>query len=160
MNLLLPPFKTRCRHYLADGYTSQRDCFHSCLLRWSLAYHEPIPFRVPYTKHDDDRRFETMDEFLKNKTRHVDTCAAECRQMACQIVSYKSITMAQSSLNGFAMTLMLPIEPDIVINYKPKLVMTEFIALLASTVGLWLGFSVYSLMSYFQEFLLATVYRK
>ena len=86
-------------------------------------------------------------------------CAAECRQMACQIVSFKPITVARSPLNGFAMTLMLPIEPDIVINYKPKLVVAEFIALLASTVGLWLGFSAYSLMSHFQAFFVA-VYKK
>lgn len=53
----------------------------------------------------------------------------------------RDIPFIQAGIGMFLQT-----DGDLVVNYKPKLILTEYLALMASVVGLWLGLSAYSLL--------------
>lgn len=145
LNLLKPPFRTNCRNYSDTGFLSQRDCLRRCAINESLAKDGRLPPRVAYTSVDDIPFAGTESN---NTHLYSDECESKCKQIDCKIVRYagiQKISLRYDDLPVTVWALQLPNEPDIVVNYKPLMLFAEYLAMMASILGLWLGLSVYSL---------------
>jgi len=153
LNSLPAPYKTSCRDYKQSSFKNQQDCFHRCSIAWSLSNNLSLPLAVPYTTRDNRTitrpyvqiRKTTKPSFLAGYT---EVCNQQCNQIDCQMVSFSAKTETTTPFGRTAYMLMLPTEPDFVINYHPKMMFTEFMALLASIFGLWLEISAYSLFEH------------
>ena len=155
INLLPPPFKTRCRNYKLEGFANQKECYHRCTIDWAIEHDTKIPTATPRIA-VDNHTLETRDP-LKNlnssRLPYIAHCMNQCRQVACLNELYTSRTVQK--FRGQTMIMLLaPTEPDIVINYRPKLVFAEFMALWSSLVGLWYGLSAFSFFVHSQDLVL------
>lgn len=162
-NLLQYPFKTACRDYQAEKLVSQEQCIRYCLVNAEpdkpLLHGDCVSVNGQQLTHDllgipysrvDDRLFEPSDLFTYNELQHplVKRCNSECSQIGCRLVTYFSYSVTEVNWidQSTAVGIQLPVEPDLIVNYKPKLTVSEYAALLGSIFGLWLGMSMFSLV--------------
>jgi len=149
MNLLPPPFATRCRDYAGQGLNSQEDCLRECLLRKSLKTNHSIPSGYPYTKVDDIKMsIPSGTDSLTLDENFDHDCESQCNQIACRIVTYRTRKMGliATAEKTTALAIQLPAESGTRVNYRPKMTLTEYGALLGSIFGVWLGLSFFSLL--------------
>ena len=146
LNLLEHPFRTDCRHYRQE---TQYMCLVECIIETSLKNGGMIPSGTAYSKIDDNR-FNTSDvDMSQLQFGVIDSpiCEKKCNQLSCQIISYEPKVTAYVNVAGqTGLAIQLPSRPGIIINYKPKLDLTEYLTLIGSGIGLWFGLSAFSLI--------------
>lgn len=104
-----------------------------------------IPKEIPYFEADD----REIDENASPEDIFGPDCEAKCSRKACETVEFRSMPIGAVGISNMtAFALSLPSEPDLLIAYQPKLSWQEFLAFLASILGLWFGFSLMSLTNF------------
>lgn len=150
MNLLPPPFKTNCRDYLKENFVTQRDCYNECVRQFAIKTRTPVLRGVPYVVSDDvEHQNWTIMSEPRFDTFPVDkNCNRKCSQPACHLVEYFSPNFKDLpyTLETAAYGLFLQTHGDLKVNYKAKMTLMEWLPLVASCLGLWLGVSAYSLL--------------
>jgi len=144
LNLLPYPFKTNCRDYVMENLRSQVDCIYHCVLN-NQTNNTPIPTWIPYDK-VDDVQFEKWTYVREPKYyKNIDHCESRCQQVGCHLVRYTSRRVSLMPYNrNTIISIQLPNEPELLVNYRPKMTFIEYLPLACSVMGLWLGISVFS----------------
>ena len=154
--LLKSPFATNCTNYeLETPFLSRKDCIRKCKLKRSLDECKVIGFETPVYKN------ELMVEFAQNeekkecvKNLNSETfCQKECPNLDCFNTYYRLMKTSQIGMGEGKdyvwVELVLPQEPETTFIHKPRIEMVEFICYMASTVSLWFGFSMFSVLTWF-----------
>lgn len=145
LNLLEPPYTTNCRDYSKSGFKSQVDCLQRCSAKESITQQGGLPHHIPIVEGVNEPfapyQAKNFDVFSKE-------CDRQCKQNDCRLEFYESqlsIAVEQSNMDWTVYSLRLPRVPDVIINYEPLMLFAEYLAMMASILGLWLGLSVYSM---------------
>ena len=148
-----PPYTTWCRDYRSQGLRSQTYCVQKCSLAMSLKNGTGVPKTFAYTEVDDNPWYDYGSATDTDFRETLDgSCVDACRQLDCRLVYYSSRDVTVFDFQGItAIGFQLPDEADLVVHYTPRMMFTEYLALMGSILGLWLGFSVYSITSVFDQ---------
>ena len=146
LHLMPAPFSTNCRDY--GPLFTQDVCLTLCQfemairqnrsLPWELSIPENVPLvkgLSPSTKSipmSTDRDVDGAYTTIRN-------CGRQCRQLPCKLVEYVAKTMLTVKSDITAMRLALPAEPDIYVTYLAKMSTLEYLSMIASLLGMWLG---------------------
>ncbi|KAI1304137.1 hypothetical protein HDE_01911 [Halotydeus destructor] len=147
--LLLPPYDSMCRDYVAQGLRSSAGCYNKCLyerclkefdrLWYATNIYEPVDKRpLSFLEMQaEPEKIERFEEIFQN-------CHRACSQRSC--TSAWSLTTADLASHGNAtmFTVMLPNKPSFVMMYEPKLTIESYLIFFMSCIGSWFGLSVLS----------------
>ena len=143
MHLLPPPYKSQCRDYNKEELNSQVTCMRWYEYEMYKSKGEVLPFRTPVPQTwPQNERMATRKASISNEFDHI--TSSKCSQRDCRIDIYSPFTMASAEgvlKPGFAMVL--PTEPALFITYTPRMGLDEFLALVSSVLGLWIGFTLF-----------------
>ena len=147
LNLMRQPFATKCRDYDKSDFYSQEWCYNNCIRKRLFHRKLSIPTQVPYMKTWSlNATFVTSFDPQVIK-KDISICNDQCSQLNCKLIEYVGHTVVDTPIaNATVIYLQLPTSADLKVTYLPKLTITEFITLLGSVPGLWLGFSAMSLV--------------
>ena len=147
LNLMKWPFVTKCRDYDKSDFYSQEWCYNNCIGRRLFHLKLGIPSALPYRKTWPLNATIVARLEPKIIEDHVRTCSNQCSHLSCQLIEYVGQTVAETPFaNATAIYLQLTTSADLKVTYSPKMPITEFITLLGSVPGLWLGFSAMTLV--------------
>ncbi|KAI1295462.1 hypothetical protein HDE_05612 [Halotydeus destructor] len=145
LNLMAAPYKTKCRKYSLDNIGSQDECYKSCKIRHFIKEKNRIPKNVPYSE-ISDIKYIAMTEDISNTDKMVPVCHQQCLQPDCNIIIFSHVLMQSISVSsGRILSIALSSEPELDITYIENTSLIEFITLMGSIFGLWLGLSISSL---------------
>ncbi|KAI1286868.1 hypothetical protein HDE_10680 [Halotydeus destructor] len=149
VNLLPSPYKTKCYDYDSKQFKTQEGCINHCRLMSSLRYLRRIPFKLPYYK-SDNITYREGKSYSHWEVYQMEKCGRKCSNIDCKIVSYDHWLLEDVNYYNITFTsLSFNAGPQLLVNYKPNLKMSEFAALIGSIECLWLGFSVLSFTKLF-----------
>ena len=148
--LLPPPYDTNCRDYERQGLHSPQQCLNDCMGRKSSAQLSALlpsvqifsPHQYPGVPlmHPDQMR----DKRFANITGQIDkSCHRTCRQKSCASEHFQPISTTDYNFPMFSIsTLFLQIsgEPDIVIQTKAEMQLTELLLIMLNTISMWTAF--------------------
>lgn len=149
---LPPPYVTKCENYQrrtrGKRYIDSTECFNECVKdkvkkifgKASLGYHYLSGNDLKLPTNED----LSNDKFNEKYSKILDDCHTTCPSNDCNfIVTYTmSVGFAYSRPNLF---ISFPDQPSFVIGHSPKLILLDTINFICSTLGVWYGFSFYSI---------------
>lgn len=139
LNLLPLPYTTKCFNYAPLEIHSQEEC---------IAYHERRNMKqmnqssmktfIPVII-GEDVRFE--DRFQYDNPSQLSL--SQCTRSPCRIEQFYVTDNTQTSREGNTtdISLVFPENGELIVNYKPKLTLWEFLSLFGSVFSLWIGFN-------------------
>lgn len=152
---LLPlPYDTACG--MNDGKTSAV-CHQQCLTKHMLARAGKLTTSWIITEYSDwqidiDRKLLTVNDFKENETilneflAADSECAAKCKRPPCIYSRYNTDLQTLREVENttyIEIKLSLPQFPTISVSYEPEYELNDFVLLLLSCMGTWLGLSVF-----------------
>ena len=161
--LLEYPYQTDCRNYSKDNFVSRGDCHEKCVKKVSFesasslnmmpAYvsleknesNPSLKLAPIYTSSYEGYLVDNYTAFLKKKIQEVlSFCDEKCSQRECESKKFipKLLSMKEKMHKPY-LTFSIPSNPYIVVVCQPKYAFIEFITALFSTLGFWLGVSVF-----------------
>lgn len=148
IKLLKSPFNSNCRDYKGEGLVTQNWCQSECMLKEVLAKKLPIPMHLPYFKADDNpRQINDQTDANIDLTVNLGDCMNTCSQLECNIIEYSSLVIGQTkepnNITSLGMTLSS--EAELLVNYREKMGIAEYLAFIGSFLGTWLGVSAFNL---------------
>ncbi len=149
--LLSKPYPTDCiDYYIKTKFLSQKDCVRKCKIRESIDKCNAIPnqtnlfeweIRRFYGKYSVDNCSQNLD--LNKK------CNYFCQNMDCVKTYFTPRVVASGQIainsNMTIVEISIPMEPNKIYCYLPKIETIEFFCYLASILSLWFGFSFLSI---------------
>ena len=162
--LLEYPYQTDCRNYSKDNFISQGDCHEKCVKH--VAFESPdslnmMPVFVSIQRNETNPSgepvtlapvstfaIEVTDNYtalIKTKIQDVTSfCDKKCSQRECESKKYipRLLSLQTDKIITYLM-FHVPSNPYIVVVCQPKYSFIEFITGLFSTLGFWLGVSVF-----------------
>ena len=162
--LLQYPYQTDCRNYSKDNFVSREDCHEKCVKKVSFespsslnmmpAYvsfernesNPSLKLAPIYASYSEGFSTDNYTAFLKKKTQEVlSFYDKKCSQRECESKKFvpKLLSMRQQELRFSVLCFSISSNPNIVVVCQPKYVFIEFITGLFSTLGFWLGVSVF-----------------
>lgn len=158
--LLAKPYQTDCRNYTQDGFVSQGDCHETCVKKMvflNKTSPNVIPISVTIKPEDtfplapastfslERDKHDMESTILKDKIQSVlSFCDKECSQRECESQKMlPRLLSLQTKRHNQYIALFAPINPKVVVVSLAKYSFIEFITALFSTLGFWLGISVF-----------------
>lgn len=136
LNLLPPPYTTKCFDYSKLGIHSQDDCIAKSLRLQARNTNESLQSFVPVMRNENvgisPEQFGTSNW---NSTK--------CTRSPCRLEQFyvSDSSVMGKFKNDALVTLMFPENGELIVNYKPKVTLWEFLTLFGSVFSLWLGCS-------------------
>ena len=164
--LLEYPYQTDCRNYSKDNFISQGDCHEKCVKHVafespdslnmmpvfvSIQRNETSPSGKPITLASAStyakqvHMGDNYNRLHKAKTEEIlSFCDTKCSQRECDSKKYIPRLLSMDIYRSYSyLTFSVPSNPYIVVVCQPKYSFIEFITGLFSTLGFWLGVSVF-----------------
>lgn len=134
LNLLPPPYTTKCYDYLKHGIRSQRECFSKFERIYASRKGWALEGFVPVTEEEDILRDFWPGEPSQWSRSH-------CSKTSCQLEQYyvQDSIKPRDNPNKTLISLMFPENGELIVNYKPQFSLWEFLTLFGSVFSLWLG---------------------
>ena len=156
--LLEKPFKTDCIDYrLNTKHVSRKACIRDCKIKTSRKKCQVTYNTIDLYRKDPVMNFSTNYEAWCFKQIDFNKiCMEECPHYDCSIDYYIPVVVHQWHTFDDRLQLNIVTEPETVFHIEPKFQTIEFICYLASTLGIWFGFSLlelYSLGNLIQKYL-------
>ena len=147
--LLEKPFKTDCLNYrLNSKHVSRKACIRDCKIKTCLKECHSIDNTIDLYREDPVMNFSTSNEAWCIKQLDFDKiCLKECPHYDCLIDYYIPVVVHDDYPHGLPLELNIPTKPETTFHLEPKFETIEFICYLASTFGMWFGFSLLELYS-------------
>src|SRR5207302_1397925 len=79
-------------------------------------------------------------------------CELKCDKANCHLEHYQ-VTSSSTPSNTSELYISFPNEPDVKVNYVPKMDFWEYVTLLSSVFGLWFGLSAFGFIDKIANFL-------
>lgn len=134
LNLLEPPFKTRCRNYEKQGMDNKKSqgfCITQCVFRNALlSGDKQIPGQVPvFAK--DAKAMSSKNITISQSFRRSSECESKCSQIGCHLENYFVIEHSRLPVykNLTSIQIMMPDRGELRVNYKAKIDIWEFFTL-------------------------------
>ena len=155
--LLESPYSTDCNNYReTTTFLSREECVRKCRIRESLSKCGVISYETDVIRGEPNVRFSGKPEeeecierlYLKKY------CYDMCPKDDCLIDHYKQIEIAKyGAINQDEMTVAIffSSEPETSYHHKPSVPLIEFLCYLASTIALWFGVSMFSIIFYLKS---------
>lgn len=137
LNLLPPPYTTKCFDYLEHGIHSQDQC---------IAYYERVHMKkanrtilksfVPVVRGENIGRHPKWG-------KPSPWSLSKCKRTPCRLEQYNVQDSIKPRDNDTLalVSLMFPENGELTVNYKPQFTLCEFLTLFGSVFSLWLGFN-------------------
>ena len=156
--LLEKPFETDCLDYrLNTKHLSRKACIRDCKIKTSIKECQVIDNTIDLFKEDPVMNFSSSNEAWCIKQIDFDTiCEKECPHYDCNIDYFEPITIHEIYAPDMPLEINIPTKPETAFHIEPKFETIEFICYIASTFGIWFGFSLFQLHSLgtlFQKYL-------
>ena len=156
--LLEKPYETNCLNYrLNSKHMSRKACIRDCKIKTSLKECHVVDNTIDLYKEDQAMNFSMVEEAWCIKQIDFDTiCRRECPHYDCLIDYYKPIVIHDYFGIQLPLEISIPNEPETAFHLEPKFQTIEFICYLASTLGIWFGFSfleLFTLINLCQQYL-------
>ena len=144
--LLESPYRTDCKVYSTSSpYLSRKDCMRSCKLRVSIDKCGYILDGIDLFRDEKSVPFGDIKKNSCIKVIDFDLiCSKECPHSDCTVEHYELISSKYKGNDTFY--LQIPTKPETAYFHEPRIQTIEFICYLASTVSIWFGLSVYSVL--------------
>ena len=150
-HLLESPYSTDCLNYRRDTpFLSREDCVRKCRVNESNTKCGVISHETDVFSGEPNIRFAKSSE-EEECIKRLDLkkyCYDMCPKDDCLITYYKPIVMTEANrgYDNLAVSVIIPSEPETTYHHKPSVELIEFLCYLASTVGLWFGVSIFSIV--------------
>ena len=154
--LLPSPYRTNCVDYSQSfGVKTRKHCIRKCKIRQSLEKCGIISDEIDIYRGEENVVFGKTDEEWKcSRKEKLDyICWNECARYDCykQYMEAKIIEIGDTNAWYNKVRLMIPFEPRTTFSHVPSIELIEFLCYLASTLGLWYGFSVISVYDWIKD---------
>ena len=164
-HLLESPHSTNCLNYKEKTvFLSREDCVRKCRIRESQSKCGVVSHEIDVFRGEPNLRLsETIvEEKCIERLDLKKLCYEMCPNDNCLIPYYKPIVVTQGTqeLGGLSVNIIIPSEPETSYHHKPSVEIIEFLCYLASTVSLWFGFSLFSIISYVKSIELNVIFTK
>ena len=143
--LLPSPYATDCLDYpKSTEYLSRKDCIRKCKVRQSVENCGGLSRDMDVIEGDPDVRFVSTDseDNCIHKLHLSEHCLKVCPRYDCFKQHMEALIVQKTTNAGSYLSWCLPFGPKITFEMKPSIGTVEFLCYLASTAGLWFGFSV------------------
>ncbi|KAI1283792.1 hypothetical protein HDE_12581 [Halotydeus destructor] len=139
IELLPPPYVTKCYDHSQNGHSSRDLCYKRCKLQFYLKRYNQIPCKVPYDLVDDIAYYDINGS---RDDQPIGECLDKCSQIHCNLINYEHTLMFKKNIGGrTSVDLALNGDAEILVIYKPYVTFMEFFAMVGSVLGVWLGLS-------------------
>ena len=149
--LLSPPYDTGCTY----DYNSHKDmCRRMCLIE-KMKEIGRVPFSEIITDPVDLKHVNFNDMYNKTRLKliqsYYDGCEGKCHRPLCDTRFSTSDVHLRTETHGglvaFIVRMLVPDKPSIEITHTACVTFLDFLIYLCSSIGMWFGFSVTSLMN-------------
>ena len=164
-HLLKSPYSTDCLDYKRDTpFLSREDCVRKCRVNESKTKCGVISHETDIFRGEPNIRFAKSSE-EEECIKRLDLkkyCYDMCPKDDCLIAHYKPIVLEEinKNMDDLMVSLIVPSEPETTYHHKSSVELIELLCYLASTVGLWFGVSIFSVISYLKSIKLNTIFDK
>ncbi|KAL3221711.1 hypothetical protein MRX96_029328 [Rhipicephalus microplus] len=159
---LPPPFASRCSDYKAAGkkdeflgYLTQDLCIQECLIKQEIKLcncvrplHEyGSNFNVPTCGYQNTA---ICDKQITNKTvtKCMKKCGAPCEETSYDVrLTSLGEDRKEKERNSFSVYVKFSSDSQKIFEYQPKLTLIEAFGYMGGYIGMWLGLSLYSLIT-------------
>ena len=154
--LLPSPYRTNCLDYSQkSGLKSRKNCIRKCKTRHSLEKCGVLSDEIDIYNGEPNVVFAKTNKEWKCTRREKldDICLKECARYDCdkQYMEVKIIEIGNTNNYYNRVRLMIPFEPRTTFSHVPSIELIEFLCYLASTLGLWFGFSIISVYDWVKD---------
>ena len=150
--LLESPYPTDCEnYYLSSKYISRKECLRKCKIKVSLQICGSISKDISVYSGEKGVLFaNTSGENCADRINFWEQCLKVCPKVDCFLQYYRTTKSSEypGKLvdNYTRIDITTPVEPDTTFFHKPKIELIEFLCYLASTLSVWFGFSLITIM--------------
>nr|XP_037278216.1 amiloride-sensitive sodium channel subunit alpha-like [Rhipicephalus microplus] len=159
---LPPPFASRCSDYKAAGkkdeflgYLTQDLCIQECLIKQEIKLCNCIRplheygsnFNVPTCGYQN---MAICDKQITNKTvtKCMKKCGAPCEETSYDVrLTSLGEDRKEKERNSFSVYVKFSSDSQKIFEYQPKLTLIEAFGYMGGYIGMWLGLSLYSLIT-------------
>ena len=158
-HLLESPYSTDCMNYREKtAFLSREDCVRKCRIRESQSKCGVVSNEVDVIRGEPNVRFSKSRE-EEECTESLDLkeyCYDMCPKDDCLIAHYKpieisSVEQQKEDSDYMIISLIIPSEPETTYRHKPSVHLIEFLCYMASTLSLWFGVSIFSVIYYLKS---------
>lgn len=157
-HLLQEPFETSCTDYNSHGFKGRGDCYDQCALQLSLEKLDNKVYPGPDVDANLKRKPFSIPDLLSNQSmvdivRNItDKCNYKCREYEClSQILVPSIDSTFPAPNNPSIVTLILREPAIDTVYSQSLGMIEYVTAAASTLGFWIGLSIFHFLDLFKS---------
>ena len=150
-NLLESPYRTNCKSYQTIDYISRTDCLRKCQIRESQLKYGSVSMDVQVFSWEVPVVFANLSNGQNiPETEKTDKyCQKMCPNFDCIQRYYRAVKESATGDQVKGHTLIdiySPTEPETIFIHRPRLVLFEFLCYMASTLSIWFGFSMVSIL--------------
>lgn len=137
------PYKTDCIPYPRRGH-----CLTQCITQEADRHFKKVPFDVIILKGTNKTHLNIQDTNNISQLAIINKITTHCYYGKCARMncydSYSITTLKQSAYSSAKMKIdiNIPNQPSLLIDSKPKLLLTEYLIYVCSCVGIWFGVSI------------------
>lgn len=135
LNLLPPPYTTDCFDYPRYGIRSQEECISTFERIYLKQNNITLMSRFVLVMEGEDLSVNLT------KIRPSEWALEQCARTPCRLEQFYVYDSMKLGLyqNDTLLSLMFPTNGELIVNYKPKITLWEYLTLFGSVFGLWLG---------------------
>ncbi|KAI1289874.1 hypothetical protein HDE_08299 [Halotydeus destructor] len=146
---LPPPYTSMCRDYVAQGFTSARDCASACMNTRILEQLDRFWYAIPVSYLIDKHPVSAHD--FENKTfgRRFERIYTDCQSICAQRDCAKTWTMTmvrsqRVATRRFTISVVTNNQPAFHVEEEAQLTFEAYLLFVMSCIGSWFGLSVLS----------------
>lgn len=154
---LRKPYHPHCIDYTRIGFNYRSDCLKSCLNNLTIDRFNkmPYPMIIP-----GPSTFQVISGYdVVNRTRAVELyalnvkCNHLCQYDDCTTISMLTkVRVSKFGSDMLTFRVNIPREPDVVVQFMPRITLTEFVIYLFSCFSTWYGISIIDSRKVFHYF--------
>ena len=152
---LPPPYDTSCSRYNdKKGQRGQRDCYSQCVISRCLNHLNKFPYPLIVGDDEDfdgqgwnfgylnNRHFE--NETVRSLMSEFETyCQRICSKPNCEDeISLTNMYNQNPYARGLSFRVYVPRSANVILIYKPNMILLDYLTLVLSCFGTWLGLSI------------------
>ena len=152
--LLQSPYHTDCLHYdLKTEFMSRKDCIRKCKIKESVNQCSAVAHKSDVFKGEPNVRFSnsTLESDCVKRLPLNHLCHNQCHNNDCFKQYIEPNVMEDRDIhdrigNLTWLRVLIPFAPKTTFTHKPSIEPIEFLCYMASTLSIWFGFSVLSVL--------------
>lgn len=151
-SFLLPsPYKSDCLNYLEHGFTSQDDCYESCLRQKSIERFDKLPYTIlsqaDHVTNNHSIMFELDNATIYNEFQKLENqCKILCQRPACYSEDFVPKILTAELHDQLGLDLYVSNEPLIKTQFLSKITHVDYLSFCLSCAGFWMGFCPYAVL--------------